>query len=67
MVGIGGSGMSGIAEVLLNLEHRVTGSDLEETAVTRRLQGIGATIYYDHDREHVRDVDVVVYSSAVTE
>ncbi len=66
MVGIGGSGMSGIAEVLLNLGHRITGSDLKKTPVTRRLQGLGATIYYSHARKHVRDVDVVVYSSAVT-
>lgn len=66
MVGIGGSGMSGIAEVLLNLGHCVTGSDLRETAVTRRLKQLGATIHYGHDRSHVQDVDVVVYSSAIT-
>ncbi len=67
MIGVGGSGMSGIAEVLLNLGHRVSGSDIKNTAVTRRLETLGATIYYGHDRKHVQEVDVVVYSSAVTE
>jgi UDP-N-acetylmuramate--alanine ligase len=66
MIGIGGAGMSGIAEVLLNLGHQVSGSDLKETLVSKRLESLGATIYYGHDRKHVQDVDVVVYSSAVT-
>lgn len=65
MVGIGGSGMSGIAEVLLNLGHSVSGSDVRESGVSRRLQSLGAQIYYGHDRSHVHDVDVVVYSSAI--
>ena len=60
MIGIGGAGMSGIAEVLLNLGHQVAGSDLKETLVTKRLESLGATIYYGHDRKHVQDVDVVV-------
>lgn len=58
--------MSGIAEVLLNLGHRVSGSDLIVSDVIRRLGDLGATIYQGHDAEHVREVDVVVYSSAVT-
>jgi len=66
MIGIGGAGMSGIAEVLLNLGHLVAGSDIKETLVTKRLESLGATISYEHDRKHVQDVDVVVYSSAVT-
>ena len=66
MVGIGGSGMSGIAEVLLNLGHRVTGSDLKVSPVTRRLENFGAAIHYGHDRANVEDADVLVYSSAVT-
>ena len=65
MVGIGGAGMSGIAEVLLNLGHQVSGSDLKETPVTKRLESLGATLHYGHDRNHICDVDVVVYSSAV--
>lgn len=64
-VGIGGIGMSGIAEVLLNLGFRVSGSDLRITKYTRRLEDLGASINYNHIRTNVKDVDVVVYSSAV--
>ena len=53
--------MSGIAEVLLNLGHRVSGSDLKKTGVTQRLETLGARNYYGHDKKHVRDVDVVVF------
>ncbi len=65
-VGIGGIGMSGIAEVLLNLGFAVTGSDIRKTDTTERLEKIGASIFYGHNRENVlQDVDVVVISSAV--
>jgi UDP-N-acetylmuramate--alanine ligase len=64
-VGIGGAGMSGIAEVLLNLGYRVSGSDLKLSETTERLQKRGATVYQGHHEEHVTDVDVVVTSSAV--
>ncbi len=64
-VGIGGIGMSGIAEVLLNLGCRVSGSDLKESDLTRRLAGLGGTIRRGHDPAHVTDADVVVVSSAV--
>lgn len=64
-VGIGGIGMSGIAEVLLNLGHRVSGSDLKESEVTRRLEKLGAAVYYGHRPEQVSGADVVVVSSAV--
>jgi UDP-N-acetylmuramate--alanine ligase len=64
-VGIGGIGMSGIAEVLLNLGYGVTGSDLAESETTKRLRGLGATIEIGHARENVGDTDVVVVSSAV--
>ena len=66
-VGIGGIGMSGIAEVLLNLDYRVSGSDLSESAVTRHLQSLGATISTGHAAEHILDADAVVISSAVAE
>jgi UDP-N-acetylmuramate--alanine ligase len=66
-VGIGGIGMSGIAEVLLNLDYRVSGSDLNESAVTRRLQSLGATISKGHAEEHIGAADAVVISSAVAE
>ena len=66
-VGIGGAGMGGIAEVLLNLGYQVSGSDLRENAVTRRLAGLGARILIGHDASHVDGCDVVVVSSAVNE
>jgi UDP-N-acetylmuramate--alanine ligase len=65
MVGIGGIGMSSIAEVLLARGFRVTGSDLRKSEVTDRLEALGATVYEGHAAEHVTDADVVVYSSAV--
>ena len=65
MVGIGGIGMSSIAEVLLNRGYTVTGSDLEASDVTERLQEQGATIYEGHAAEQIGDADVVVYSSAI--
>ena len=64
-IGIGGIGMSGIAEVLLNLGFKVTGSDLRETETTERLVSLGAEIFYGHKEENVTQVDVVVVSSAV--
>jgi UDP-N-acetylmuramate--alanine ligase len=64
-VGIGGSGMSGIAEVLANLGYQVTGSDLAENAATKRLKNVGARISLDHKREHINGADAVVVSSAV--
>jgi UDP-N-acetylmuramate--alanine ligase len=66
-IGIGGSGMSGIAEVLLNLDFNVTGSDLASNAVTQRLADFGAAIYQGHATENLGDADVVVVSSAVNE
>jgi UDP-N-acetylmuramate--alanine ligase len=67
MVGIGGSGMSGIAEVLLNLGYEVQGSDLADTPVTRRLADFGATIFKGHGRGYLQDVDVLVKSTAVAD
>jgi UDP-N-acetylmuramate--alanine ligase len=64
-VGIGGIGMSGIAEVLLNLGYRVGGSDLSESETTLRLRKAGADIAIGHRKENLRDADVVVTSSAV--
>ena len=66
-VGIGGIGMSGIAEVLLNLGYRVSGSDLGESAVTRRLQSLGAKIYKGHAPEQIDTSDAVVISTAVAD
>lgn len=66
-VGIGGSGMCGIAEVLLNLGFRVSGSDLSSNSVTQRLKNLGALIFHGHARENLEKADVVVVSSAVNE
>ncbi len=64
-VGIGGIGMSGIAEVLLNLGFGVSGSDLKRSDTTEKLERLGAKIMYSHEAENVLGSDVVVYSSAV--
>jgi UDP-N-acetylmuramate--alanine ligase len=66
-VGIGGAGMSGIAEVLLNLGYQVSGSDAADNAVTQRLTGMGATVFQGHAAEHVAGADVLVISSAIRE
>ncbi len=66
-IGIGGSGMSGIAEVLINLGFQVSGSDLASNSVTARLLAAGATVYQGHQKENLIDADVVVVSSAVNE
>ncbi len=65
MVGIGGIGMSSIAEVLINRGFVVSGSDLKKSEVTAHLEDLGAVIHEGHAAEHVQDADVVVYSSAV--
>jgi len=65
-VGIGGIGMSGIAEVLLNLGYKVSGSDLKGSAVTQRLATLGATVFEGHRAENVSGAEVVVASSAIS-
>ena len=64
-VGIGGSGMSGIAEVLVNLGYQVSGSDLAESAVTRRLASLGVSVSLKHQKQNIDGADAVVVSSAV--
>jgi len=66
-IGIGGAGMCGIAEVLINQGYQISGSDLQETAVTRRLTDLGAQIYFTHESGNVKQADVVVVSSAINE
>lgn len=65
-VGIGGSGMSGIAEVLLNLGHKVSGSDIKKTEITQHLKDLGAKIYIGHSAENIKNIDVVVTSTAIS-
>lgn len=67
LIGIGGAGMNGIAEILLNLGFNVTGSDMRTSQVTERLESLGAKISIGHSEENVSECDVVVYSSAVKE
>ena len=64
-VGIGGSGMSGIAEVLINQEYEVSGSDKSETSVTTHLKSLGAKIFFNHAPENIDGAQVVVMSSAI--
>jgi len=64
-VGIGGIGMSGIAELLINLGYEVSGSDLKDSPMTRRLAALSGLVFKGHKEEHVEGADVVVYSSAV--
>ena len=66
-VGIGGSGMSGIAEVMLSLGYDVQGSDLKHNKAVKRLESQGARVFIGHDADHVTDADAVVVSSAVNE
>ena len=66
-VGIGGSGMSGIAEVLYNLGYKVTGSDKTESGITNRLSNLGIEIHYNHSASNLKKAEMVVVSSAISE
>jgi UDP-N-acetylmuramate--alanine ligase len=66
-IGIGGVGMSGLAELLLSLGFTVTGSDRQPSSITARLESLGARIQYDHDPALVKEADIVVFSSAIHE
>ena len=64
-VGIGGSGMYGIAEVLLNLGCTVSGSDLIKSTITKRLKSLGVKIYSNHSISNLKNVDLVIFSNAI--
>ena len=64
-VGIGGIGMSGIAELMINLGYKISGSDIHETEITDRLKKLGGVIHNNHKAENISDADMVVYSSAI--
>ncbi len=66
-IGVGGAGMNGIAEVLFNIGYLISGSDVMASSVTRHLKNIGIKIFIGHEEAYVKDADVVVYSSAITE
>lgn len=65
LIGIGGIGMSGIAELLINLGYSVSGSDWRKTEITEKLSNLGSKIFFGHDSKNIGDADVVVFSSAV--
>ena len=65
IIGIGGAGLSGITEILLDLGFHVTGSDIRKSYTTEHLRGRGATIYYEHAASHIQGADVVVFSPAI--
>ena len=67
MVGVGGTGMNGIAEVLLNMDYKISGSDIAETEVTQRLARLGAKVSIGHKAELIEGADVVVVSTAIKE
>ena len=67
LIGIGGSGMSGLAEVLFNLGYSVTGSDIDESSITDRLKSLGIKIKKEHSPSNLDIVDMVVVSSAIEE
>ena len=66
-IGIGGAGMSGIAEVIINLGYNVSGSDIAENSVTERLQSMGCLVFKGHEAENVHGADVIVVSTAINE
>jgi UDP-N-acetylmuramate--alanine ligase len=66
-IGIGGIGMSGIAQLLLKSGFRISGSDLKENLITQQLESLGAKIFLGHHAQNISDQDVVVYSSAITQ
>ncbi|MEE9193599.1 MAG: Mur ligase domain-containing protein, partial [Thermodesulfobacteriota bacterium] len=64
-VGIGGIGMSGIAEVLVNMGYEISGSDINDSISTKRLQKLGIKIYLGHNASNIKGTDVVIISSAI--
>ncbi|MEJ5329737.1 MAG: Mur ligase domain-containing protein [Desulfobaccales bacterium] len=64
-IGIGGIGMSGLAELLVRQSHPVTGSDVAQNDITRRLEALGVRVYLGHAPEHLGEFQVVVHTSAV--
>ena len=67
LIGIGGAGMSGIAEILLNSGYKVSGSDNASSSVTSRLQNLGIKVFDNHDSENLKNIDLIVFSSAISE
>ena len=66
-IGIGGISMSAIAKVLLHNNIKVSGSDNTDTKITKELESLGATIYYGHKKENIKDCDLCVYTAAISD
>lgn len=66
-IGIGGISMSGLAEILLENNYKVSGSDMKESHITNKLSNMGAEVYIGHDANNIKDVDLVVYTAAISE
>ena len=66
-IGIGGIGMSGIAQIMIKKGYKVSGSDLKKSNLTENLEAIGAKIYYNHNESNIDGADTVVYSTAISE
>ncbi|WP_261979510.1 Mur ligase domain-containing protein [Buchnera aphidicola] len=64
-IGIGGSGMNGIALILLQLGYKISGSDILKTSVTKKLIELGAIIYFQHSKKNVNNIDLIIISSAI--
>ena len=64
-IGIGGISMSGLAEILISLGHKVSGSDIRPSSITQKLEKKGAIIYYNHDKGNINNPDAIVYTAAI--
>lgn len=65
-IGIGGSGMNGIALILLQLGYKISGSDISKTAITQKLIELGAIIYFQHSKKNIENIDLIIISSAIS-
>jgi len=66
-IGIGGSGMNGLAEIFMTMGYKVTGSDMKESENTQRIRNIGGKVFIGHDAKNVKGADIAIYSNAVPE
>ena len=65
LIGIGGSGMNGIALILLKLGYKISGSDISKTSITKKLIALGAEIYVKHSKKNIKKIDLIIRSSAI--
>ncbi|WP_261979546.1 Mur ligase domain-containing protein [Buchnera aphidicola] len=65
-IGIGGSGMNGIALILLQLGYKISGSDILKTEITKKLIKLGAIVYFNHSKKNIKNIDLIVISSSIS-